>query len=93
MTCKACFFESIEDGSYNPNPTLSSKEEGSSVCEKGHFWKAIRVIPSSELCESYASYIGVPPFPRHMYRSKAPFQVSSHQWVLHWLAAINNFAY
>ena len=74
-TCRACFFESLEDNLFNDNPTLSSKEEGSNMCERGHYWKPIRAIPACQLCESYGTIIAISPFPIHMIKNKAPFQV------------------
>ncbi len=73
--CRTCFFDSLQDGRFNSNPTLSSKAQGSSMCERGHYWKGMRVVPASGLCKSYGTYIGIPPYPHHMAKSRNPFQV------------------
>ena len=79
--CRACFFDSLDGKSYNKCPTISSKEELSSMCERGHYWQPIRVIPQCKMCMSYGSYVAIPPVPTHMclqHHRNSPFKLCNN---------------
>ena len=73
-TCRVCFYDSLDGKKFNSSPTLSSQEENSNMCERGHYWRPIRVIPKCGMCESYGSYIAIPSLPSHMRQLKSPFK-------------------
>ena len=72
LVCRLCFFESdIND--------IILRNELKDECQKGHPWKQLRVIPHCDLCilptSFHANFIPIPPLPKHMQRSSAPFKV------------------
>ena len=77
-TCRECFYGSLNSKKYNGHPTLSSKQENSSTCERGHYWRPVRVIPSCNMCVSYGSYVAIPSIPSHMCHLKSPFKVCNN---------------
>ena len=79
--CRTCFFNSLDGKSYNERPTLSSKAEHSSMCERGHYWQSIRAIPQCRMCMSYGSYVAIPPIPTHMrshHHLNSPFKLCNN---------------
>ena len=77
-TCRVCFYDSLDGKRFNSSPTLSSHEKHSNMCERGHYWRPIRVIPKSGLCVSYGGHVAIPLMPSHMHQVKSPFKVCTH---------------
>lgn len=64
LVCRVCFFES------------NGENLTQGVCKKGHSsLKPINVIQSSPLCVGPSKWISIPPLPKHMKLSKAPFMI------------------
>ena len=69
LICRMCYFVSN-------CKEFSSKMPSRNVCERGHPWKHIRVIPRCALCIGSSSpFVAIPPLPKHMKHCNSPFQV------------------